>query len=165
MTILSVFVDDLEYRCEETSTLKYEACDGGTGNRRVVTRSAWVNKYAGTISNETADEVLQAIAEATALVALRNRLFADESPVKSPLQDIASERRRQIHEKGWTPEHDDTHDKGELVRAAICYADPSLVDALWPFVGNFPLGSDRRASLVKAAALLVAEIERLDRAK
>jgi len=35
---------------------------------------------------------------------------------------VAAERRRQIEAEGWSAEHDDEHDKGELVDAAICYA-------------------------------------------
>ena len=33
-----------------------------------------------------------------------------------------AERRRQIEVKGWTPEHDAIHIRGQLIRAAICYA-------------------------------------------
>lgn len=35
---------------------------------------------------------------------------------------IATERRRQIEEEGWTAERDDEHDRGELAMAAACYA-------------------------------------------
>lgn len=34
------------------------------------------------------------------------------------IAEIAAERKRQIEAEGWTPEHDDAHDKGELARAA-----------------------------------------------
>ncbi|MFW6155839.1 MAG: hypothetical protein ACOC7J_00855 [Armatimonadota bacterium] len=34
---------------------------------------------------------------------------------------IAAERERQIREEGWTPEHDDEHDAGELADAAASY--------------------------------------------
>jgi hypothetical protein len=40
---------------------------------------------------------------------------------------IASERRRQIQVEGWTAEHDDEHDDGELAFAAACYACPQRV--------------------------------------
>jgi hypothetical protein len=35
---------------------------------------------------------------------------------------IAAERKRQIEAKGWTYEHDDAHEEGELIAAAVCYA-------------------------------------------
>ena len=42
-------------------------------------------------------------------------------------RDVIAERERHVTEEGWTPEHDDDHDKGELATAAACYAaSPSL---------------------------------------
>jgi len=43
------------------------------------------------------------------------------------VERIAAERERQVEEEGWTPEHDDSHRRGELARAAACYAAPVLV--------------------------------------
>jgi hypothetical protein len=37
-------------------------------------------------------------------------------------QDVLAERQRQISEEGWTPEHDDQHDGGEMAAAAGTYA-------------------------------------------
>lgn len=84
------------------------------------------------------------------------------------LQDVASERQRQIEEEGWTPQHDDEHGDGSLACAASCYACAAagLSDAErdWPWGENdFKTASPRRM-LVKAGALILAEIERLDRA-
>ena len=42
---------------------------------------------------------------------------------------IAAERQRQIEEEGWTPEHDDEHDCGELAMAAVCFAAPEKIYA------------------------------------
>ena len=87
--------------------------------------------------------------------------------------DVLAERRRQIEVEGWTPEHDDSHDCCELATAAACYAvcadDRHLAKLnydgarLWPGRWLFKPKS-YRANLVRAAALLLAEIERLDRA-
>ena len=89
------------------------------------------------------------------------------------LRDVAAERRRQIEREGWTPEHDDGHDSCELAAAAACYAvcaDSRQVAKLnydgarlWPGRWMFK-PKTYRANLVRAAALLLAEIERLDRA-
>lgn len=84
---------------------------------------------------------------------------------------IAAERERQMAVKGWTPEHDDAHDDSELLRAALCYALPSgLRDPIgriprsWPGAWNWkPSSDDRVRELVKAGALIAAEIDRLER--
>lgn len=99
----------------------------------------------------------------------------------SAIAQIWDERARQITGEGWTPEHDDKHARGELAAAAACYALPRLVRSmtlplgntvwgfLWPWAhkwwkpGNDSKPADRKRQLVKAAALIVAEIERLDR--
>lgn len=83
---------------------------------------------------------------------------------------IAQERQRQIEKEGWTPEHDtDEHADGELAMAAVCYALPDCdrqvengVPFFWPFDGNWKPG-DRVRELVKAGALIAAEIDRLQR--
>lgn len=86
-------------------------------------------------------------------------------------RDVLAERRRQIEAEGWTPEHDDQHGTGELARAAACYAIPmTTTEALevfrltWPWDLRWWKHADRRRNLVKAGALILAEIERLDRA-
>ena len=100
----------------------------------------------------------------------------------SVLDEIAAERQRQLTLEGWTAEHDDGHDKGELAKAAACFAvDEHLFRAeerpstsyapstayvpLWPWDDAWWKPRDRRRNLVLAAALIVAEIERLDRAE
>ena len=85
-------------------------------------------------------------------------------------RDILAERQRQITAEGWTPEHDDHHTCGEIADAAACYAlwgggcVPHHWRNFWPFDGAPKLAPARRM-LVKAGALIIAEIERLDRAE
>ena len=84
------------------------------------------------------------------------------------LAEIAAERRRQIEVECWTPGHDDTHDHGEMAAAAACYAlstTPVAESAVkyWPWNGEWWKPTGARRCLVKAAALIVAEIERIDR--
>lgn len=102
---------------------------------------------------------------------------------------ILTERERQIEKEGFHELHDDTHENGELAAAAAAYANPcqividgegvrleeiDLVGDDWeiPLPIGFPKdwnpgwwkpsgGPKRR--LIKAAALIVAEIERLER--
>lgn len=82
--------------------------------------------------------------------------------------DVLAERQGQIEREGWTPEHDDEHASGELADAAACYAlsgDPKVPPPEWPWATEWWKPKDRRHDLVRAAALLLAEIERLDRAE
>lgn len=88
--------------------------------------------------------------------------------------DVFAERRRQVEAEGWTLEHDDEHRHGEMAVAAACYALNTADDSdgpevrfvgaeLWPWADDWWKPKDRRRDLVRAAALLLAEIERLDR--
>lgn len=108
----------------------------------------------------------------------------------SALDDVAAERRRQIEVEGWSADHDDLHDSGQMARAAAWYTmNASYVgrsDCLndvadthhelhkifsaehsafsWPWLRKWWKPKNARHDLVKAAALIVAEIERIDRA-
>lgn len=78
------------------------------------------------------------------------------------LDEIAAERRRQIEAEGYTPEHDDGHDGGELAMAASAWAHPQQIVMAWgDALDKRP--KPRRRQLIIAAALIVAEIERLER--
>ncbi|MFK1121665.1 hypothetical protein ACIUXL_24355 [Pseudomonas aeruginosa] len=106
--------------------------------------------------------------------------------------DVQAERRRQITAEGWTPEHDDEHDSGELAAAGAAYALHAAdhlnpysqgdggdeAPSCWPWhdgIAGRGEGPEKtepawwkpstpRRDLVKACALALAEIERLDRA-
>lgn len=81
--------------------------------------------------------------------------------------DVEAERRRQNNARGWTPEHDDLYCAAELPRAAAAYILSGANDeapAIWPFVAKWWKPRDARANYVRAGALILAEIERLDRA-
>jgi hypothetical protein len=96
---------------------------------------------------------------------------------KSVIEEIAAERQRQIEQEGWTPAHDNQHDAGEMADAAACYAMTTEIRNLtalgmplrllvWPSSwSGWWKPKDRRRDLIRAAALIVAEIERLDRVK
>ncbi len=91
------------------------------------------------------------------------------------LQQISAERNKQVT-KGFDASHDDTHDTGQIADAAsgvaryAIYAGTENVETApdgWPWmradwerIAKHP----RRQMLVIATALLVAEIERIDRA-
>jgi hypothetical protein len=86
-------------------------------------------------------------------------------------RDVLIERQRQIEVEGWTAERDDKYINCELARAAATYATCSHIDQLklvgetaWPWHPDWWKRSSYRRDLVKAGALLLAEVERLDRA-
>ena len=88
-------------------------------------------------------------------------------------QLIAVERQRQITAEGWTPEHDDKHDRGELSAAADAYriyADKQLehgaklpacfIPKQWPWERRWWKPSpDPVRNLVKAGALYQAQAD------
>jgi hypothetical protein len=110
--------------------------------------------------------------------------------VATGIELIATERQRQIEEKGYTPEHDYLHTRGEMSLVAALLASPELLyrrdpeensysdpwpetwDRRWdrrPYVDrsgrpnhdvNFGT-QERIRQLEKAGALIAAEIDRL----
>ncbi|MBY0559930.1 hypothetical protein [Hyphomicrobium sp.] len=91
----------------------------------------------------------------------------------SAIAQICDERARQKTVEGWTPEHDDTHADGEMLDAAMCYflrgtdREPSLradgCPICWPWDPMWWKPKNKRRDLVRAGALMQAEIERLQR--
>ena len=96
---------------------------------------------------------------------------------------ISIERQRQIKEEGWTSKHDDAHQNDELALAAATYALPDNcrtylrkinLPTTWPWDEQWWKPSRdcikeceryqlRIRELVKAGALIAAEIDRLQR--
>lgn len=92
---------------------------------------------------------------------------------------MSNERQRQIEEEKWTPEHDDEHGQGELADAAACYATTKNIyfkEKIFIFftkyIPLFPWNRyeffkkekhDYKRQLIIAGALLIAELERLER--
>ncbi len=109
--------------------------------------------------------------------------------MKTGIELIAAERARQIKAEGWTTAHDDAHNQRELARAAQTYVDhyvgrAGLIErgvislreyqreTLMGWAGTWPCWlkrwwkpKDPITTLVKAGALIAAEIDRLNRAK
>lgn len=92
-----------------------------------------------------------------------------EKTKKTGIELIAEERKRQIEVEGFTAEHDNRWVGGELVMAAICYAQeggksPEFRPFGFPWEKEWwkPSPDDRIRDLVKAGALISAEIDRLN---
>lgn len=94
------------------------------------------------------------------------------------MTDVIAERTRQIKEEGFSRDRDDAYTKGELALAAASYlmwrhgdleffnevADFGSLPKLWPWHPGWWKPKNYRRDLVRAGALILAEIERLDRA-
>lgn len=93
--------------------------------------------------------------------------MTDEQTVAA--RDVLAERKRQIEAEGWTAWLDDAHVAGELACAAAAYSirsadvDREDIPSIWPWGLKWWRPTSRRRYLVKAGALILAEIERLDR--
>src|SRR3990167_7488 len=99
------------------------------------------------------------------------------------INDVLAERARQRAVEGWTDAHDDAHVDRSLAAAAACYithaygrawlcggpteeeyrAEPVPLD--WPdsWSDSWWKPKNPRSDLIRAAAMIIAEVERMDR--
>jgi hypothetical protein len=99
-----------------------------------------------------------------------------EMPMRPPggraaiMDQVLRERMRQIDGEGFGIEKDDEYVGGEMAMAAACYAmfadrQGIVTPTQWPWSPAWFKQKSRRRDLVRAAALLVAEIELIERAE
>jgi hypothetical protein len=103
------------------------------------------------------------------------KALATEATSSRAMLDVIGERVRQVTDLGYTPEHDDVHADGSLSEAAAVF----VLNAYGYSTHTFGYGSlnvwdawgvawfkpkSLRRDLVRAAALIIADIERIDRA-
>ena len=125
-------------------------------------------------------------AQKRAWLAMVDREVADTTPPAEGWnnsiaeRDVMQERLRQVSGEGFTAEQDDAHDPGVLAGAASQYAlhaatclhpysqgdgaDQLPDRSTWLVNPKWFKPTSPRQSLIKAAALTLAEIERMDRA-
>lgn len=100
------------------------------------------------------------------------------------IDDVIAERAAHESREGYDANHDNEHVDRELARAAECYLDQYVTQSwllgsykdgllryqdkpspdMWPWSEVHWKPKGPRSDLVRAASLLIAEIERLDRA-
>ena len=106
--------------------------------------------------------------------------------MKTGIELIAEERKRQIEVEGYSAQHDSQHNASDFVYAAIAYTEAAKVGVNCQEIGNtneteimlrkvemgkiYPFGCDFKPStnvrdLVKAGALIAAAIDRLQAQK
>lgn len=109
-----------------------------------------------------------------------SRLIDTATSIHAAKRLVEDELSRQRDELGFTPEHDDTHVGSEILRAAGLYVHAAIIGSgslsygaagnlarsiAWPFTGaSFKPSPTKLNNMVKAAALLQAEIARCLRA-
>ncbi|WP_347026737.1 ead/Ea22-like family protein [Escherichia coli] len=164
-------------RIDGSGSIKYE-CHGYDGS--LVLRTDHKNMEYGFIGdNSNADELFFRLCVPDVILALLASLEAAEKRIAElearafnpAILDVIAERQRQQSVEGWMPEHDDEHCNGELAMAAVCYINETgTVNRNggkpwgWPWDASWWKPNARRRNLVKAGALILAEIERIDRA-
>lgn len=155
-------------------------------DRLAVLAGGWSAIFMHLLVAATDGKQAQALVEETLLKAMRQALEeADPSgaPLTPALVDVALERRRQIEVEGYTAEHDaNEHLAGEFASAGAAFAisAASVLDRVSARGPTYPLGGPAAATfwpptmgpwkprsprrdLVRAAALLIAELDRMDR--
>lgn len=116
-------------------------------------------------------------AQASAIVDAHNCGLDQHGYFTQATLDVLAERRRQIQAEGFTLERDDGYNPGELVAAGAAYAlnaadqlhpfsqgsKENAQPVMWPWDAKWWKPGPPRRDLVKAVALALAEIERIDR--
>ena len=113
----------------------------------------------------------------------KHSIKAQAVPERLAIKDVINERQRQVNQEFYSIENDDEYKENELVRAAACYTNNVVsrgwtysesdletyqseeAPDFWPWDLDFWKPKSPRKDLVRAAALLIAEIERIDRAQ
>ncbi|HEB4989038.1 TPA: hypothetical protein R0E75_004189 [Klebsiella michiganensis] len=100
-------------------------------------------------------------------IKIGDNLYRHAQPARDScaIADVIAERIRQQSVEGFSTEQDDTYVGFQLSAAAICYIEPMEAENYWPadwYDDSFK-PTDTRRNLIKSAALIIAEIERIDR--
>lgn len=100
----------------------------------------------------------------------KTRLTVNTTQTVNVIRNVFDERVRQYQEKGRTRDLDDAYFEGTLAHAAAYLIMRQFPDHVgvgnpidWPWPDNMPKPRECREDLVRAAAMLIAEIESLDR--
>ncbi|HHB7631267.1 TPA: hypothetical protein ACN7L4_003948 [Klebsiella pneumoniae] len=125
--------------------------------------------YEGPIHDSKLEDVRKKSGEWLPLTLAGGIPELESRTVTAAASDVLAERQRQVTAEGWTAERDDGYQNSELADAAACYAIHAhnqgfSTPAHWPWSQDWWKQTSPRRDLVKAGALILAEIERLDRA-
>jgi|GEM_PF-1018687 len=127
-------------------------------------RAHWANVYNAENANKLADRLAE-------LSSSHCQLPPAPDALRRAVSDIDAERQRQVDAEGWSADRDDGYADAELAKSAAAYTlsacgfSPDAAREMWPrsWSAHWWKPTTARRDLVKAGALIVAEIERLDR--
>jgi hypothetical protein len=116
-------------------------------------------------------QILSAIRRDLVLDGFATPMKYESAAPRTGAEMIAVERRQQVEREGWTQHHDDSHRNGELAVSAARYAIQhtkrsalkSLLAKNWRWGSCWWKPKDPIRDLVRAGALIAAEIDRLQR--
>lgn len=96
--------------------------------------------------------------------------FHIRRPLTPFMNAVLEERYRQIDKEGWSADHDDKHDRGELARAGAAYllhagTVSETVPHEWPWNSDWWKPQGYRRDMVRGVALGIADGDRFDRAR
>jgi hypothetical protein len=178
------FSDAYQGAREDLAIWKRRALEAEEQLRRIVggeTGAHWLAKLDNGQGSDTDDGKNWLAARAflaNASISVQLSYMAGAPLLSTAAQDVLAERNRQINAEGYDASHDDMATNGQIAVAAGYYAlicgwpherDISLIQGgrqpqYWPWAAEYWKPSTPRRNLVKAGALILAEIERLDRA-
>lgn len=140
-------------------------------------RAVYVRPVNGVLDLPLAQQIGETI-QATVISKVYGGARAGGKATKG-MRDVLFERNRQQEEEGFGEDHDDCYGDGQLAFAGATYAinaaenisygndssnEPkAAAPELWPWPNRWWKPTTVRRDLVKAAALIIAEIDRLDR--
>lgn len=123
----------------------------------------------------TVETIVVALALLTVIAMTAATVLFRRNPTIRAARSLFDERLRQMQVEGYSRLRDDIYTGGDLARAASEYAAASATGGNevstvcqtprpeWPWGGKHWKPKSRRDCLIKAGALVIAEIERLDR--
>ncbi|HBA3988989.1 TPA: hypothetical protein J5U09_004392 [Escherichia coli] len=118
---------------------------------------------------EAEEKVKRALEETQATDAFLAEVRAQGvKSLSNAVQSVIAERQRHQSAEGWTPEHDDQYSKSQLLWASSCYVLNAIhpfnrIPFGWPWTPEWWKPTNPRRDMVKAGALILAEIKRIDR--
>lgn len=131
------------------------------GGDEVLYTNGWLAAYAQDVANRL--NINQQQTE------MSEKKYRESGYLRNGCGLIAEERVRQEQQLGYEPRGDDRHTRGELREAAVSYAmapaenDDEILGKRWPWDVTFWERESDERNLVKAGALIAAELDRLHR--
>lgn len=168
-TAVAAAYEDAARIAEKISARWYALGPEGAGDPAEEVAAAIRERARNSSSGAIHDKALERVDETAGLNPIEsssNHRDRTEPKAEAGIDLVRAERQRQIDVERWSPQHDDDHDIGQLSAAGACYAlyDSSEGDEVpdeWPWDESDWKPKDTKRNLVRAAALIVADLDRI----